>query len=222
MAHPTLVIGNRTYSSWSMRPWFALKVAGIAFDEVVIPLYEPGSKEKMAAASPTGKVPCLIDDGLTIWDSLAILDYLAERFPEARLWPADRAARARARAVSAEMHAGFQALRQALVMNVRKTFPPQPLSPEVEADVARIEALWAECRRDFGQQGPFLFGAFSIADAMYAPVVTRLRTYGVAVGPETRAYMDTILALPAMAEWDALAKAEPWVIERYEPAAPTA
>jgi glutathione S-transferase len=213
----TLVIGNRNYSSWSMRPWFALKAAGIPFDEVVVPLFEPGYKEAIAAHSPSARVPCLIDGDVVVWESLAILEYLAEEFPEAHLWPEDTKARAVARAAAAEMHAGFQTLRAALPMNLRARFPGHGQTPEVMANVARIETIWDQCQGASGQTGPFLFGANPNAvDAMFAPVVTRFRTYAIPLSPKAQAYVDAILATPAMAEWDRLAKDEPWVIDSYE------
>jgi glutathione S-transferase len=208
----TLVIGNKNYSSWSFRPWIAMKTTGIAFDETVIPIREPGSKERTLAISPAGKVPILIDGDIRVWESLAILDYLAERHPQAGLWPAGRAARAHARAVAAEMHAGFVPLRRHLPMNMWRPVKRRELTPEVAADVRRIDALWSDCRSRFGQNGPFLFGAFGAADAMYAPVVSRLHTYAVAMTPSASAYMEAVMALPAWAEWRAAALKEPWVL----------
>ena len=212
----TLVLGNKAYSSWSMRPWLALKQAGIPFEEIVIPMYVEGSKEKMLAQSPAGKVPVLKHGEITVWDSLAIIEYAAETFPEAGLWPKDRAARALARSISAEMHSGFVPLRKHYTMNVRRQYSAFPREAEADANVARIEELWADARRRFGQGGPFLFGAFSGADAMYAPVVTRFKTYEIEVSPESRAYMDAVLALPAMREWYADSAAEPWTLPQYE------
>ena len=204
-----LVIGNKNYSSWSLRPWLAMKVHGIAFDEKRIPLYAAGSKEEIARYSPAGKVPILKDGATVIWESLAILEHLAERYP--RLWPRDAAERARARSLAAEMHAGFAKLREHMSMNVRKRYPGKGRTPEVLADVARITAIWAAAK------GPFLFGDFSAADAMYAPVVLRFRTYAVE-GPNPK-YMDAMLALPAMREWIEAAEREaesiPW-LDMYE------
>lgn len=214
MAQYTLVIGNKAYSSWSLRPWLAMKHAGIAFDEVRIPLYQGGHQARIAQYSPAGKVPVLIDAGNTVWDSLAICEYLAERHPERRLWPADVAARAHARAISAEMHAGFAALRGNMGMNVRRSFPGIGMTPEVASDIARIEAIWNDGLRRYG--GPFLCGGFSIADAMYAPVATRFETYAVALSAPARKYADTLLALPAMQEWYAAARAEAEVLPQYE------
>jgi glutathione S-transferase len=211
-----LVIGNKNYSSWSMRPWLAMKVAGIPFEETLIPLYEGDSKAAILRLSPTGKVPCLIDGEARVWESLAILEHLAERFPDARLWPADLAARAEARAVSAEMHAGFSALRRLLPMNMWRPIERRALTPDAAANVARILSLWHECRARFGADGPFLFGAFSVADAMFAPVVTRFRTYDVAVDEAALAYMAAVESLPAFKAWKAAALKEPWVIEASE------
>jgi glutathione S-transferase len=211
----TLVVGNKNYSSWSLRPWLAMRQAGIAFDEVVIPLYRAESKAALLAHSPAGKVPVLRHDGRTVWDSLAIMEYLAETFPAARIWPEDAAARALARSVSAEMHAGFAALRAGMSMNLRERLPGQGRNAAVDADIARITAIWRDCRARFGDGGPFLFGAFTAADAMYAPVATRFRTYGVDLDPTCRAYADAVLALPAFLEWQAAAQAEPWVITKF-------
>jgi glutathione S-transferase len=212
----TLVIGNKNYSSWSFRPWIALRVAGIPFEEVVIPLYEPGSKEQILKYSPAGKVPVLIDGDIRVWESLAILDYLAERFPQARLWPTDAAARAQARAIAAEMHAGFAPLRRHCPMNMWRPVRKRELPPEVAADVRRIDAIVTECRERFGQGGAFLFGAFGAADAMYAPVVARLNTYAIAVGAVAEAYKQAVMALPAWAEWRTAALKEPWIMANAE------
>jgi len=212
----TLVIGNKNYSSWSFRPWIALRTAAIPFEEVVIPLYEPGSKERILSFSPAGKVPVLIDGDVRVWESLAIMDYLAERFPQAELWPKDAAPRAHARAIAAEMHAGFAPLRRHCPMNMWRPVKARELTPEVAADVKRIEAIFTESRERFGQGGAFLFGAFCAADAMYAPVVSRLHTYGIAVGPVAEAYKQAIMALPAWTEWRAAALKEPWVMANTE------
>jgi len=213
----TLVIGNKNYSSWSLRPWIAMKVAGIPFEEIQIPLYEPGSRERMLEYSPAGKVPFLIDGDEHVWESLAILEHLAERFPEARLWPSDRRARSHARAIASEMHGGFQPLRQNCTMNLWLPVKARPQPPEVLANVARIEQMWADCRARFGQSGPFLFGAFGAADAMYAPVVARFNTYGLPVSAKTRAYMDAVMALPAWREWYDAAMKETWIMQHNEP-----
>jgi len=212
----TLVIGNKNYSSWSFRPWIAMKVAGIAFDEVVISLDAPDFKSRVSKISGTGKVPALDDNGIHVWESLAILEYLAERFPAARLWPADPAARAEARAISSEMHAGFVPLRRACPMNMWRPVKKRELNDEPVANVRRIEAMWADCRTRYGGGGPFLFGPFCAADAMYAPVVARFHTYDVEVDAAARAYMDAMRALPAWREWETAALKEPWVLAEDE------
>jgi glutathione S-transferase len=217
----TLIIGNKNYSSWSLRPWIAMKVAGIDFDEIVIPLYEPGSREQALKYSPAGKVPVLIDGDQHVWESLAILEHLAEKFPDAHLWPQDARARSHARVAASEMHAGFAALRRACPMNMWLPPKARPQSHEVMADVARIEALWSDCRARFGQKaehgGPFLFGAFGAADAMYAPVVARFHSFGLPVGEAARAYMDAVMGLPAWAQWRDAALKEPWIMRQNEP-----
>jgi glutathione S-transferase len=212
----TLVIGNKNYSSWSFRPWIAMKVAGIAFDEVVISLDAPDFKSRVSKISGTGKVPALDDNGIHVWESLAILEYLAERFPAARLWPADPAARAEARAISSEMHAGFVPLRRACPMNMWRPVKKRELNDETVANVRRIEAMWADCRTRYGSGGPFLFGPFCAADAMYAPVVARFHTYNVEVDAAARAYMAAMRALPAWREWETAALKEPWVLAEDE------
>jgi len=211
-----LIIGNRNYSSWSFRPWLALRTAGIAFAETVIPLYIPGAKEQLLARSPAGKVPILSDGAVTVWDSLAILEYAADRFPDAGLWPRDPLARATARAISAEMHAGFMPLRRACPMNMRRPVKRLALGDDAATDVIRIDALWTDARARFGGGGPFLFGTFTAADAMYAPVVSRLHTYAIAVGAASAAYMAAVMALPAWQEWERAARAEEWVLEHFE------
>jgi glutathione S-transferase len=204
-----LVIGNKRYSSWSLRPWIALVEAGIPFDEEVIPLGRPDTAARIAAASPNGKVPMLIDGSVKVWESLAILDYLAERFPQAQLWPAAAAARAHARAIASEMHAGFAPMRAHLPMNFGRSPRPRPTMPDdVKANVARVTAIWREACERSG--GPFLFGArFGAADAMYAPVVHRLHAYAVAVDAATRAYMDAVMGTKGWMRWDAEAANEP-------------
>jgi glutathione S-transferase len=213
-ALPVLVIGNKNYSSWSLRPWLAMKEAGIGFEERRIPMFRAESREAMLRHSPTGKVPCLIERGHAIWDSLAIIEYLAETHPG--LWPADRLARAMARSVSAEMHSGFAQLRTHMGMNIRKRYPGRGRTPEVLAEIERVFALWADCRARYGAGGPFLFGAFCAADAMFAPVVLRFETYVVALPPVCRAYADAVLALPALREWIAAAAAETEAIAAYD------
>lgn len=203
-----LVIGNKNYSSWSLRPWLAMKVLELDFQERRIPLYGPGAKEQILKDSPSGKVPCLIDGNTHIWDSLAILEYLAEKHPQ--LWPSDRAQRATARSISAEMHSGFANLRNHMSMNVRKRYPGKGHTPEVDAEIARIQAIWSAAKK------PFLFGEFGAADAMYAPVVLRFRTYEVELSPACRAYSEAVLALPAMREWIGAAEREAESIPQFE------
>jgi glutathione S-transferase len=217
----TLVIGNKNYSSWSFRPWIAMKVAGIAFDDVVISLNADDFKSRMAKISGSGKVPTLVHGDVHLWESLAILEYLAETFPAAKLWPDDAAARAHARTISSEMHAGFTALRRACPMNMARPVKRRELNDEAKANVRRVEALWADSRMRFGKGGPFLFGAFGAADAMYAPIVARFHTYDVEVGAAGRAYMEAIMALPAWADWRAAALLEPWVLPEDEVDWPT-
>jgi len=216
MADLHLTIGNKAYSSWSMRPWLALKASGLPFDETVLCLFTEETNAWLAANSPNRKVPLLRHGDLRIWDSLAIIEYLAELAPESGLWPKDSKARAIARSVSAEMHSGFQALRQHLGMNVRRTYPGFAVPADAQADIDRVQAIWAECRKTYGAGGPFLFGAFSAADCMYAPVVTRFVTYDVKLTPEAQDYVNAMLAQPFVADWIAAGKAEPWVIEKYE------
>ena len=215
----TLVIGNKNYSSWSFRPWIAMKTAGIPFEEIVVSLEAKDFKARVGAYSGSGKVPVLIDDAVKVWESLAILEYLADKFPAKKLWPDDPAARAHARVVAAEMHAGFGALRQHCPMNMWRPVTSRGLPEEVSANVKRIEAIWTDCLSR--SPGPFLFGAFSAADAMYAPVVSRFHTYGIAVGTEAQAYMARVMALPAWAQWRAAALQEPWVLPQDEPDWPT-
>ena len=216
-----LVIGNKNYSSWSFRPWLAMKVAGIAFDETVISLEAKDFKARVIALSGAGKVPVLIDGEIRVWESLAILEYVAEKFPAAALWPKDDGARAHARAVAAEMHAGFMPLRRLLPMNVWRPVKPQALDDGSKTDVARIEAIWRDCRARYGAAGPFLFGAFGAADAMYAPIIWRFHTYAVEVSDTARAYMGAMMALPAWREWQDAARREPWVLEHDEVDWPT-
>ena len=210
-----LIIGNKNYSSWSLRGWLPLKHLGIAFEEERIALFAPGYKQRILAHSPGGKVPCLIDGAVSVWESLAIGEYLAEKFPALGLWPSDPALRAHARSISAEMHAGFAALRTAMPMNIRSSHPGKGRSPEVDADIARLTAIWNECLNRSG--GPFLFGAFTFADAMYAPVATRFITYAVALDSNARRYVDHLWNLPAMLEWRAAAEGETEILEEDEP-----
>ncbi|SRR5579871_1689397 len=212
-----LAIGNKNYSSWSMRPWLALRANDIPFEEIFISLYTGAAdKQRIVDISRAGKVPILIDGDVTIWDSLAIIEYVAERFPEKRLWPEHPAVRAHARSISAEMHSGFAALRNECGMNLHRPVRAIELSDDARANVARIQEIWADCRKRHGECGPFLFGAFSAADAMFAPVVHRFRTYAIAVTKETQAYMETMMALPAFAEWTEAGVAETIIIEKFE------
>jgi glutathione S-transferase len=212
-----LVIGNKNYSSWSMRPWLALRVNDIAFEEIFVPLYTgDADKTKILSFSRAGKVPTLIDGDITVWDSLAIIEYLAERFPQARLWPEDRAQRAYARAISAEMHSGFQPLRNECGMNLHRPIRPVTLSADAQANIARIQEIWIDCRQRYSHDGPFLFGAFGAADAMFAPVIHRFRTYAVEVAPKVRAYMEAMMALHAFEQWTEEGLAETLVIDRFE------
>ena len=218
-----LIIGNKNYSSWSMRPWIAMKAANIPFEETVISLDAPNFKQVVGSASGSGKVPVLIDGEVGVWESLAILEYLAEKFPRAGLWPSNSAARAMARAVSNEMHAGFAPLRRHMPMNMRRPVKKRELTPEVTTNIRRIEGIWADCRARFGAKtdGAFLFGQYGAADAMYAPVVARLHTYGVDVGEVSRGYMEAVMRLPAWREWHAAAIGEPWVLAEDEVDWPT-
>lgn len=211
-----LFIANKAYSSWSMRPWLVMKHFGIPFEEMVIPLDLPTTRTDILRHSPTGKLPALAIGDLVIWESLAIIEYLAETHPELPIWPVDRSARAMARSISSEMHAGFGELRKACPMNLRRPVRAIPVSDAVLADVERIEALWDSNRQLYGEGGPFLFGAFSAADAMYAPVVNRFHTYDLPRKASSRAYMEAMMALPAWKQWAAEGEAEPWFIDRYE------
>lgn len=217
-----LVIANKAYSSWSQRPWLLLRHFAIPFEETVIAMDRPQTRAEMLAYAPTGKCPALVDGDIVVWESLAIVEYIAESFPDLPIWPREKPARALARALSSEMHSGFTALRNHCPTQYRRPVRKIALTPEVEADVARIEAAWADARMRFGQAskanpGPFLFGAFSAADAMFAPVVNRLHTYDIPVSAPTRAYIDTMRDLPAWKDWEAGAKEEPWSIARYDP-----
>lgn len=216
MSAMTLIIGNRNYSSWSLRAWLAMRAAGLAFDEIVIPLDQPDTAARIREFSLAGRVPILRHGDRIIWDSLAICEYVAELAPQARLWPEDRAARAVARSVSAEMHSGFVALRSALPMNIRADRPGIAISDDTKADIDRICRIWRDCRREFGAGGSFLFGEFSIADAMFAPIAARLHSYRIEVDGTARDYIEAIRMLPAMREWSAAAAAEPWVLESEE------
>jgi glutathione S-transferase len=212
---PTLVIANKCYSSWSMRPWLLMKQLGIAFDEITVPLDLPDTKAKVLKHSPAGKVPILIDGDVTVWETIAIMEYVGEAYG-APVWPAERKARAMARSIAAEMHSGFSALRSACPMNLGKKFAQKDRGEAVARDVARFSEIVRQAREQFGAGGPFLFGAFSAADAMYAPLVTRLDTYSIALDDTTRAYADAILILPAFQEWRSAAMEEEWIVEADE------
>ena len=213
-----LVIGNKAYSSWSFRPWILLAHFKIPFEEVVIPLDHPTTRADILKYSPTGRVPCLVDGPLKIWETLAICEYVADVRPAKAIWPRSKPARALARVLASEMHAGFQALRSECPMNVRRAPKPprQPLSTAALADVARLEAAFADARKKYGKSGPFLFGRFCAADAMFAPVVNRLHVYAIPVSASTREYMDAMMALPAWKAWEKDAAEESWRIEKYE------
>lgn len=216
MSELTLVIGNKNYSSWSLRPWLVLKQFGLPFKEIRIPLRQPQTMPTLLQHSAAGKVPVLHDGETTVWDSLAICEYLAERFPEAGLWPNALTARAHARSVCAEMHSSFTALREHMTMNARGSFPGCGLTPEVAADIQRIQAIWRECRNVYGKSGPYLYGAFSIADAFYAPVVLRFNTYAPQLDDNALAYCKTVLALPALQAWIDDARLERETLDVYE------
>ena len=200
MTQLTLVIGNKNYSSWSLRPWLAMKQAGLEFAEIRIALDTPTTYQEIRRYSPSGRVPVLLDGNLTIWESLAICEYIAEHFAS-HLWPQDRAAKAMARSISAEIHTGFQALRENMPMDCRAQLCLLGMNPRLQADINRITAIWQECRNTFGSKGDFLFGDFTIADAMFAPVVSRFVTYDVKLDGEAQGYVQAIWALPAMQEW---------------------
>jgi glutathione S-transferase len=212
----TLVVGNRNYSSWSLRGFLAARLAGVPFDEVLVRLSEPASKAELLKHSPAGRVPVLKHGARVVWDSLAIIEYLAEIRPDAGLWPADPAARAHARSISAEMHAGFSALRAHMPMNLRKSLPGKGRGRDVAEDIERICAIWVDCRAGYGADGPFLFGRFSAADVMYTPVATRFRTYAVELDDPCQAYVDAVLARPDFLDWHTAALEEPWVIPEEE------
>ena len=220
MADFTLVIGNKNYSSWSLRGWLMAKIAGIDFEEVMVPLDLPDTAASIKKHSPSGKVPVLMHRSLAVWESLSIAEYLNDLKPEAGLWPAAVAARAHARSVSAEMHAGFAELRSNMPMNIRASYPGKGMTPAVRADIERITGLWRDCRKRFAGAAPkddgFLFGAIGAADAMFAPVVTRFRTFGVQLDSDAEAYCTAIMAYPAMKEWIEAAKHEPWLIASAE------
>ena len=211
-AKPTLIIGSKNYSSWSLRPWLLLRQFGVDFDEIKLPLDTPEFYARIRDYSPSGRVPALMHGDVHVWDSLAIAEYVDEIFLGGRGWPADAQARAFARSVSAEMHSGFTALRNEMPMNCRKRVGNHPCSEACKDDIARVKAIWREARERFGKGGDFLFGTFCIADAMYAPVMFRFLSYGVALDGVERTYVDTLRALPAIADWLADAATEPLAV----------
>ncbi|MGD9783933.1 MAG: glutathione S-transferase family protein [Hyphomicrobiaceae bacterium] len=212
-----LIIANKLYSSWSMRPWLVMKAVGLDFQETVIPLRQADTERRIRAFSPSGKVPVLIDGDVKVWESLAIISYLADIHPEKPIWPEGRVARAYAKSISMEMHGGFQALRQTCPMNLGKRFKTPAMNDDLSANVARIEDIWRDTRARFGAGGPYLFGArFTAADAMFAPVATRLDSYSIPVASDTRAYIDAIYDYPAFLAWRHAALKEPWTVEAYE------
>jgi glutathione S-transferase len=222
VSRPTLVIANKNYSSWSMRAWVLLRGLGIDFDEVQLKFGSDAWRDRIAQLSPTGLVPVLWLDGEPVWDTLAIAETVAERWPEKDAWPPAGRARAVARSVCAEMHSGFRAVRNAMPMNIRGCYPGKGTSPDVRRDVDRIVAIWTSCRERYGQGGELLFGGFTIADAFYAPVVTRFVTYAVELPQAARRYADAVLQLDAVREWSAAGRAEPEVVAENEPYAATA
>jgi glutathione S-transferase len=214
-----LFIGNKAYSSWSLRGWLAVKQSGLPFEEIVVPLYDEEwdkRREGDEFAPSSGKVPILWDDDIVVWDSIAIIEYLADKVGRERFWPEDPAARGMARSMAAEMHSSFANLRREHSMNVRRRFPPQPLSPAVQADVERIVSLWAEARARFGGTGDYLFGEWNAVDIMFAPVVTRFVTYSIPLPRFAAAYAEAVLTHPFVREWLGAAQEEPWVIEKFE------
>jgi glutathione S-transferase len=217
MTRPRLVIGNKNYSSWSMRAWVLLRGLGVDFEEVQLKFHTAEWDREIGGLSPSGLVPVLWLDGEPVWDTLAIAEAVAERWPDRHAWPRDARARAVARSICAEMHASFHALRQAMPMNIRGSYPGRGMNPEVAKDIDRVVANWAMCRERFGQGGALLFGAFTAADAFYAPVATRFVTYGVRLPDVARRYVDAVLAAPAVQEWSAAARVEPEVVAAEEP-----
>ena len=213
----TLVIGNKNYSSWSLRPWLLLKQFEIPFDEIRIPLYRADSTQALQKYSPSGLVPALIHGDITVWDSLAICEYVQELHPSLAMWPRDQTTRAIARSAAAEMHAGFTAVRSHMPMNCKKSFPGKGLNQDTAAEIGRITRLWRDCRHQYGKAGTMLFGDFSIADAMFAPVALRFTTYQVALDEVCQAYVSALLALPAIQAWIAEAKQETEALPDFEP-----
>lgn len=216
MTNLILVIGNKNYSSWSLRPWLLMKQWGLDFDEVCIALYTPASRTAIRQYSPSGKVPVLIHDTVTVWDSLAICEYLTEQFPMFHGWPKDITTKAIARSISAEMHSSFQALRQNMPMNCRARLSGKGITDDVQGDTDRVTAIWRKCRQQFNRNGKFLFGEFTIADAMFAPMILRFITYDVPLDSISRNYAEAILALSTIQEWIEAAKTEPETIPSFE------
>ncbi len=218
MAKAELIVGNKNYSSWSLRPYMALKMAGVPFTDKLVRLLVPETPKVLAKYKATGKLPLLVHNGLVVWDTLAIIEYAAETWPSKNLWPRNMKSRARARSVSAEMHSSFGPLRNACPMNLRRErkLPPGGVTPDIAKDVARIEAIWADCRKQFGKGGPFLFGKFSAADAMFAPVCARFETFAIPVSKTSQAYMDAVFATLAFQQWKSDAAKESWVIAEDE------
>jgi glutathione S-transferase len=217
MAEFTLYLGNKATSSWSMRGWLACKLAGIQFDEVVHNMEAPDWKDFVARISPTAKVPVLVHGQVKVWESIAIAEYLADLYPRAGMWPEDRVARAQARAIAAEMHAGYMELRRAMFMNFKRSFPGRGRTPGALADIARIAALWRETRARFAGGGKFLFGdTANMADAMFFPVVSRFMTWTPELPADTQAYVSAVWSHPLMVEWREAADSEPWIMQKYE------
>lgn len=212
-----LFVANKNYSSWSLRPWLALRATGIAFEERKVGLFTGEFERQVGRVSPAGLVPVLLDGDFAVWDSLAICEYAAQAHPDRGLWPADTRAQARARSLAAQMHSGFGALRAALPMNIEAHLPELEFEPRVRQDIAQVQSIWHDTRAEFGRGGPFLFGRFSIADAFYAPVVSRFVTYGVPAAGAARGYMDAVLELPALQEWMREARAEATFLVQDEP-----
>lgn len=214
-----LIIGNKAYSSWSLRGWLAARQSGLPFEEMVVPLYDAEwdkRREGNEFAPSSGKVPILWDGDIVVWDSLAIIEYLDEASGGDKFWPKDKAARAMARSMAAEIHSSFAALRRACPMNIRQVHPPTPPSPEVMADISRLMEIWAQARARFGGEGDFLFGEFGAADIMYAPVITRFVSYSLPIARFAQSYGQAIISHPFMQEWIGGAQAEDWVIEKFE------
>ena len=217
MNNLTLIIGNKNYSSWSLRPWLLLKHFDIPFEEIRITLYSAESEDALRTLSPSGLVPTLIHGDLKIWDSLAICEYIQELFPSLAMWPLDREARGVARSVSCEMHSGFSAIRNHMPMNCKISFPGKGLNTESESEIARVQKIWRECRTKYGKKGPMLFGGFTIADAMFAPLALRFNTYKVGLDDISEDYVTAILELPELKEWVAAACLESEVLAKFEP-----